>query len=344
MPYLSPIPPKEFPYDVAYEQELYERFRAWVPEKIFDAHFHLSYFEIPGVSEENAFDALVDSIEDMTGKGRLAGGLLMGNPADFTDEELEYDRAFGCKLTADRPGFVYGLVVRPWDDPDKVNAWIEKNPQIAALKPYRSYARVPDTFEADILDYAPEWMWEIAEHWGLAVKLHLSHYGDMLRDPANWQQIRMLSAKYPHTAVDLAHCAMGHHPDKFLQGLPHLEGLPNVWMDCSGISEALTLIYAIRYFGTKHLTFGTDSWHFAQMPGRVMSMGGDFLGMRFIDRPEYDAAKLMPPDYHYAPLSNLVEGMLAFWEAAKVCGLSESEREDIFYNNAAGLYYPRTRR
>jgi len=323
---------------IAYEQELYQRFHARTPAKVFDAHFHLMADDIPGVPADKVFDAWLASTNEVLGPNRVQGGLMMASPKVCkTEEEMQSILQFVVDQAILHPEYVIGHVVRPEDDPAEVEKWLEKYPFIVALKPYRCYARAEDTYEADILDYAPEWMWELAEKWNLAVIIHLSHYGDMLKDPRNGEQIRYLSKKYPNAQMVLAHCAMGHHPDKLKSGLHYLEGLDNVWIDLSGVSEALSFIYIIKAFGTDKLFYGSDGYSFGQLFGRVMAMGGNFLGIHDDDQVE------LPPDYHYQPLTNVCENVQALYAAGDLCELTQQQWEDIFYNNADRLYNSRRR-
>lgn len=319
--------------DREYEKELRERFHKRVPSKVFDAHFHLSKGEIAGVADEDIFKTWKLITEDAIGEGKIAGGLLMGNPINYSKKELlDEDRFFACENAEKNDGFVTALLVTPWDNPKEIETVLDEHPKIVALKPYRTWARAENTYEADILDYAPEWMWEIANKRKMSVVNHLSHYGNMLKDENNGKQIRYICEKYPDAIMVLAHCAMGHHPDKLKSGLHYLDGLENVWMDCSGVSEALSIIYAIQYMGADKIMYGSDGYNFGQMMGRVMAMGGNFLGI-------HDGENMqLPPDYRYKPLNNMYEGLLALFAAGDICGLTESQWEDIFYNNAAKLY------
>jgi len=327
-------------YDYKYDAELREKFQARKPKKVFDAHFHLSPNEIPGVPSDEIFDEWFKLTEDYVGHGTLSGGLLMGNPKLFeTKAKLDEDREYGCELAAAHEGFVSGLVTRPIDSAEDVVDWLGRYNKIVAIKPYRNYALGCDdykqTFEADITSYAPEWMWEVAQQYGLVMMIHLSHYYEMLRDPRNGEQIRYLSRKYPNTKIILAHCAMGHHPPKMKDGLKYLEGLDNIWMDCSGISEALSILYAIRELGHERMLYGTDGYCFGDgNNGRCIAAGGNFFGI-------YCGLKVsMPADYNYAPIRNIAEGLQALYAAGDILGLTQDQYDDIFYNNSANLFYP----
>ena len=333
-------------YDHEYERELCERFHDILPERVFDSHFHLSPIAItdsdkrqliPECHREVAPDQVIDAYREVTeiylGKGKLKGGLLLGNPSRFpTLEAADADRTFTCETAANNEGFVGGIITRPVDDQKHIAEFIERYPSIAALKPYHCYSNVENNFEADILTYAPEWMWELAEQYSLPVVVHLSHYGDMLKDKANIRDIRYICQKYPRAKVVLAHCALGHHPDKLNSGIPQIADLPNIYMDCSGVSEALSIIYSLRAFGPSRLMYGSDGYGFGMTFSRVFAVGSNFMGLGKIDIP-------LPRDYQYRPLNNVCENLLALTSACDVCGLTRDELDQLYYGTAAELYY-----
>lgn len=326
-------------YDYAYEAELREKFLKRAPARVFDAHFHLSPKEIHTIEPENVFDVWKEDTEYYIGEGSLKGGLVMGNPSRFkTQEDLDTDRAFAYKCAADHDGYVNGMITRPWDDPAYVEEWIRTHPKIVAIKPYLTYARCEDIYEADIIDFAPEWMWELAEKYGLVMMIHLSHTTDVLRHPHNIEQIRYLSGKYPNSKIILAHCGLGHNPYKMRGGLPHIKDLPNVWTDCSGISEPLAIIYCLKELGHERVLFGSDGYSFGLGDnGRCMPAGGNFFGIvrpRIVNSPDWWQ------DYRYTPMRNLCEQMQALYAAGDLCELTAEQWDDIFYNNAAKLFYP----
>ena len=326
-----------------YEKKVFEYMHKRVPDKVFDAHSHLSKFEIEGFTEENVFAESIRATESAIGKGKIKGGLTMGNPFDrYTPEEYEDDRRFSCENANKYEGFVTGLLVRPTDKPEEVEEWLKKYPRIVALKPYRNFAKglVENINEADILTFAPEWMWELAEKWNLVVVLHISHDNRMLSSEKNMEQIPYICKKYPKATMQLAHCAMGHNPYMFKNGLKCLEGLDNVWLDTSGICDALTLIYTFRDFDKKKIMYGSDGYNYGHnMMGKCFGVG-ETLSCRY-------TGSLLPgvdePPYLFKGLSTMTESLIAHFAAGDVVGLSDSEYEDIFYNNAANLFYNKVR-
>ncbi|MBE6956963.1 MAG: hypothetical protein E7450_05885 [Ruminococcaceae bacterium] len=331
-------------YDRAYEADLLSRLAPKIPEQVFDAHFHISRDEIPNVPDAEAFDTWKEYTNHFLGGNRIRGGLVMAHPKYYAEKEtLDSHRLFACQLAQEHEGFVSGLVIRPQDDPREMDDHIRRFPRIVALKPYLTYSGAENIYEADLLQYAPEWMWELASQYRLAMVLHLSHFGDGLSDPRNGEQLRYLCKKYPQVKVNLAHCAMGHNPDKLQQGLRYLDGLDNLWTDVSGIGEALSIICMLKYMGPERVMFASDGYRFAfHHHSRVFALGGHFLS--FSDRHAVDPSPLgLPTAYQFRPITPFAENLSATVAACQVCGLTEAQWQDVFYNNAAKQFYPLVR-
>ena len=327
-------------YDFDFEKRFLERYGSRIPDKVFDAHFHLYPKMMPKVPEDEVFTTWRKCTNELLCGDKIKGGLIMADPIEREDrdeetEVLRVQQAFGAKCATENDGFYYGHVIRPWENPKDVEDWIERTPKLAVLKPYRCYADVPDTFEANILTYAPEWMWEIADHYGKCMLIHLSHYKDALCDPGNGEELRYLSKKYPNAKINLAHCAMGHNPEKLKWGLHYLDDLENVYTDIGGIGEALSMIYLIRKLGLKKVMFATDGYGYGfGEQSRCFAVGGGFLALENGVFKNYE----MPPDYAFNIVPPALETLVATFAAADVLGLTKAELEDIFYNNAYEMY------
>jgi len=259
----------------------------------------------------------------------------MGNPKMFeTKEDLDADRDFACTLAEEHEGFYSGLVVRPEGTAEDADSFIRKYPKLTTLKPYRCYALAENTFEADVIAYAPEWMWELANHYGLNMVIHLSHYEDLLSHPGSGGQIRELCKKYPKARIQLAHCAMGHTPEKLRRGLHYLDGLDNVWMDVGGIGEALSIIYSIKALGTDRVMYSSDGYNYAFCNySRCFAVGGNFLALG----RSFNDVKI-PPDHCFKPVNPMTDNLLAAVAAGEICELTTDQWENYFYNTRGKLH------
>ena len=317
-------------YNEKFDKSLYEFFDQRLPDKIFDAHVHISrdFMKRKGYTEEP-----YDFFKSFTSKylpRTLLGAFVMPQVSStHTEETLDDDNRYNLAL-AKREGLSAGLIVRPSCGREKVEDLIYKNPEIKALKPYLVYAEgVKNPEETDIDTFATEWMWELANEKEMPMLLHLSHYAQLLNHPKNYEQINYFCKKYPKVKLVLAHCAMGHNVEMLRRGLEQIKGLPNIWFDCSGAGEAAAIAYCIRFFGTEKMMYGGD-FEYATTFGRIYSYGSSWHAMR--PTPERDSS------IAYRPINNLQDCLLQLIYAIDAMGLNEKQVEDIFYNNAKNLY------
>ena len=320
-------------YDQAYEDKLFAYFQENLPEKIYDAHFHLyrKFTAACGYPGE-PYEHYSEFMEKYLGR-KISGGLVMPQPsrrhkmADVDDENaynLEVCRKHNLQA---------GLIITPACGRIKTEAMLEKYPQIRALKPYLTYSVKDDEFESDITDFAPEWMWAIAHERNMPMILHLSHYRNMLSDENNIRELNELCRRYSGVKLILAHCAMGHHVMKLRWGLEQIRGIQNIWFDCSGAAEALSIYYCMEAFGPEKMMYGGDFDH-AHTVGRIVSFGSNFLGLH----NGYVNEDALYEGYKYEPLNNGQECLLALLQAMELMNLDKKAREDIFYGNAARMF------
>jgi predicted TIM-barrel fold metal-dependent hydrolase len=316
-----------------YKAGLRAYFDASLPARIYDAHFHLA------TSYKNRKTCTGEPVDEYLAftEGAIcrpiSGGLLMTSPSSrHTAEWLADENEYVLGIAKER-GFKLGYVVSPtFHTAEAVDAYIGKESDVVrALKPYLCYSTAEDNFEADISQYTPEWMFEVANDRAMPIILHLSHYGDMLSDENNIRELRYFSKKYPKAKIVLAHCAMGHHVRKLRLGLEKIADLENIYFDCSGSSETMSIYYCLKAFGVSRMMWGGDFAFGAQL-GRVLSFGANFLGL-------HDGyLKSLPRDYRYEPLDNTTECTLALLEACELLSLGKSDLEAIFYDNAKAIY------
>lgn len=315
-----------------YEAELLAYFNEALPCALYDAHFHLTrrYAEKKGYTDP--YRQYADFMERTLGR-RIAGGMVMTQPSGrHTKEILDDENAYNIALAREH-GLAAGHVVAPWNEKAEVAAVLDQNPEVRALKPYLTYSTAPDRLESNISDFTPEWVFELSAERGLPVILHLSHYGEMLGDENNLRELRYFSEKYPAARIVLAHCAMGHHVRKLRLALPRIADLKNLWFDCSGASETMSVYYCLTTFGPERMLWGGDH-NFGEDLGRIASYGSGFLAVH----PGYLNESALPRDYRYEPLSNTAECLVALLEAADLLSLTRTEREGIFYHNAKALF------
>ena len=213
-------------YDAEYEKRLTSSFDKFLPEKVYDAHFHISrkYAQETGYEGE-PYAQYTEFTEKYIGR-KIVGGLVMPQPSvRHTLEDIHSENAYNIAL-AEREGLEAGLLMSPDYTREAAESMMDTHKVIKVLKPYLVYSpNKEERYESDILDFAPEWMWSLADDREMPLLLHLSHYQNMLSDRSNIDQLRYVSEKYPKAKIVLAHCAMGHHVQKLKWGLDAIADL-----------------------------------------------------------------------------------------------------------------------
>ena len=301
-------------YDEGYEREISEYFDKYLPEKIYDAHVHISR---DYKNETGYVGTPYGQYTEFNKKylnRKISGGLIMPKPCNknMTKEQIEEENDYNIFLALQNE-LDAALVVSPYWTRDYVEDMLKSYPCIKAFKPYFTHARTKDVYESDLMDYVPYWLWDLANARKMPLIIHLSHYQNMLNDERNWQQLRYVSKTYPNCKIVLAHCAMGHHVRKLRLGLEHIKDLKNIWFDCSDISETMSVYYCLKTFGVERMMYGGNFC-------RAVSVGK------------------VPEDHKYQPLNNGQECLLALLEACELLEFGKEDIEKIFYGNAQELF------
>jgi glutamate-1-semialdehyde 2,1-aminomutase len=149
-------------------------------------------------------------------------------------------------------------------------------------------------------------------------------------DPSNQYWIRRYCESYPNMKLILAHSARGFQPAHNLEGLPKLTGLDNLYFDSSANCEPLAHLAIIRLMGHQKLMYGSD-FPVCHERGRSLGVADSFIWL-YESTPVWGEkqGKIEPALVGHEHLRSLKQ---ACW-AAK---LSDSEVEDIFWNNATRL-------
>jgi len=313
-------------------RELFDqRLRSFVPPNSFDAHLHLYRGEdataaLPrDVLDEHgnaSWSAYCRAVERWMGDLRPTGGLI------FTIPNPKLDMEAANRFVADEVGRLPGsralMMIHPQDDPAKVEDTLVAD-GFVGFKVYHVYSGQPDTLEAPTETFLPDWAWELAEKYGLAIMLHMV-LARALGDDRNQTYIREHCLRYPAANLILAHAARGFCGHHTVEGIASLRGLDNVYFDTSAVCEAAPMEAILREFGTGRLLFGTD-FSISEMLGRCVSIGDGFQWL-------YENSLDWQSSRFAKPLFIGVESLLAIQQACHTLRLRDDDIERIFCTNA----------
>lgn len=305
--------------------------RSFVPPDSFDAHLHLYRGvdatpsmprDILDAAGHASWSSYCRGVERWMGDRRPSGGLI------FTVPKVGLDMAGANRFVADEvqrlPESRALMMIHPQDDPAQVEATLRAD-GFAGFKVYHVFSGQPDTFEAPTETFIPEWAWELAQTYGLAMTLHMVKARAMA-DLSNQTYIREHCLRYPNARLILAHSARGFCGGHTVEGITSLRGLDNVYFDNSAVCEAAPSEAIIREFGTGRLMFGTD-FPVSDMRGRCISIGDGFQWL-YEDTLDWNASKFAKPQYIG------LESLLALQQACRTMRLRDDDVERIFSTNA----------
>jgi glutamate-1-semialdehyde 2,1-aminomutase len=253
-------------------------------------------------------------------------GLFFGLPSSPRVDVTDANQHVVAEVAA-HPGSHGLLLVRPDDDPAAVEAQLRAT-SAAGFKVYHTFARRPDTLNADLGEYLPPWLWELADAHGKVIMLHLVK-PRALADEANQSALRRCLAKWRGARLVLAHAARGFCARHTIDGIAALAGFDNVFFDTSAICEAGALLAILRQFGARRLMFGTDH-PVSALRGRCVSVGDGFVWLSE-DNVHW------PADTENQPTLVGIESLLALKRATQLADIGDGDIERIFRDNAQQL-------
>lgn len=316
--------------------ELFHReLEAFTPGHVYDVHAHLYQTrfwdqpdpQIAAGPAEVSLDVWHEQMEWLF-PGRDIHGVHL--PLAFVPDTKPGNQWVAQQIRQD-PRARGHFLVRPTDEPEWVRQEV-KRLGLHGLKPFSSYARVADIWEAEIPDYLPESIAAIAHQEGWTVTLHIVRPSG-IADASNQHWIRHYCRSYPGMNIILDHCARGFNPYQVIDGLCSLKGLDNLWIDTSAVTSSLAVEAALRILGPARVMYGSD-YCISHFRATTAPAGDDFVWLSE-DNAVWQATTRGRPVN--APLVGM-ENLRAIKAACWVLGLSDSQIEDFFWGNATHLF------
>lgn len=310
----------------------------FVPEKVFDIHAHLwrqNHFEshLPDFAAAGPEAVTLETYREHIAwilPGREVHGLFFSFPStspNATEPPNEWV-AHEIRKDGKSAGQFY---VRPDDDPDRVESEM-KRLGLRGFKPFCCFAKRPDKQNAEIPEYMPEWIPQLAHRHGWTITLHMQR-ARSLADPSNAYWINHYCQKYPDMRLILDHCARGFNPYHLLEGLKCVDPAANLYVDTSVICNPLAIWACLEHFGTDHVLYGSD-FYCSHLRGTNLPVGDSFLwlgeNMDIWDSCAY-------PAVGRGPLLIGLENLRAIKAVFRMRTLKDSQIEGFFWANAAQL-------
>ncbi len=314
-----------------FDRDIWEKeLASFVPRVIYDMHVH-AWSEDHRGSLKGPPDGLrveIDYQDHLRWARHLYPDremhyLALGTPIPGMDVE-GHNRWVADQFAAD-PSSRVNILVVPDMSAEEVARQV-RDLSAFGLKPYRLYAK--DPAEARIADYLPEPQIEVANHYGLAVTLHLSKRTGPA-DPENLADLECYTRRYPEVKWILAHCARGFNAFMLEESIHRLCALPSIWYDTSAVNDLYAHYLLMKHEDRGRIMFGSDNVAAGCVRGKYITYGRAWEG--YTGNPD------LP---HCDPTATLVvyEQLRQERQVADMLGLTSQEIEDHFSGNAKRLF------
>ena len=309
--------------------------RARLPDRLFDVHMHPYRRRdvrpvSPIISEGPATAGLPEwrtFVGRQLGSRRLRGSLCIPFPSRKGIPEEVNDYVLG--ITEGKRNYRPTVLLRPDSPRESIVSLLDRHPHIAGFKAYHLLSPSADTFQCEIREFLPPWVWSLAHDRGLLIMLHMVKDA-ALSDPANLRTLRDMCERHPNAKLILAHSARGFHAPNTVRAIARLRGLQNIWFDTSGICESDATAAILQEFGPTRVMWGSD-FPISQQRGRAVTLGTGFAWVAT------DQVKWNDRAYFGEPVLVGLESTQAMLDACDRIGLNRQDLENICCDNAMRL-------
>lgn len=309
--------------------EAIKKLDAFLPDKIFDAHMHISEFPFGGKERFGFKEYYEDIVPAFSGRSIRCNGIIAPTKELKMEEARESTLNFLTDQLDSYPENVGEIMIFPTDKPEDIESRITHD-RIKGIKCYHSYAIRENTLDAEVNEYLPESALEIANKRKMPITLHMVK-DNSLADPENMKQIKRIAEKYPDLTLILAHSARAFAAWTAIETVGELRNYGNIMYDFSAVCESPSIMYIIKTVGAKRCMWGSD-YNVCNVRGKAISIANSFC---WINSDQLNS--IFPSDP--VPTQRIIiENLMAMRQAATLLGLTPTEKEDIFYNNARELF------
>ena len=316
-----------------------ERLADFVPDKVFDAHAHpfdekytahLCRNRAPETLKVYDWECYRSHITEI-----LPGRTVHANIITYPDKYMTVNAAlrdagdaFTIAQIEQDPLNVGEIMVAPGDTVEDLEKRLT-HPRIKGFKCYHLLARQEGpTFQCHTAEFLPEAAWEIANARDMVITLHMVKDA-ALSDPDNLNYITTMAKRYPNATLILAHAARSFASWTGFEAVEKIAHLDNVWFDFSAVCEPTAMFQILKKAGHRRCMWGTD-YPVSTWRGKCFSLGPNF---QWLYEKELELLGVAGA-WHIG-----TETLMALRQAADMMDLTPAQVEDVFYNNAMGLFH-----
>lgn len=312
-----------------YDIEAAKILDSFLPDRIFDAHAHMSHLPTLGKSSLD-YPRFIADMRPVMGERALCANCIPMPLIELRDPQQRKAMMDWLlqQLECEKENVGEALVF-PSDTTEDIEAQLI-HPRIRGLKCYHIYADRENTFDATIGEYLPEAAWQVANKHGLAITLHMVR-NQVLADEENLTYIQTMTRRYPDAKLILAHAARAFAPWTAIETVERLKGYDNIYFDFAGVCETPAMQAIIQKLGLSRCMWGSD-WSVSMFAGKCIALADTFYWIGEKELQRFSA----PTEFHTWLVST--ENLMAMRQLAQLLNLKESQIEDLFFNNAKKLF------
>ena len=324
-----------------------EKLGPFLPQKMIDIHTHiwLNKFKKHSsdefarvvswpslVAAENPIEDLIETYKLMF-PGKEVGALCFSSIKPGDDIEALN------KYTGDstkRSGFA-GLI---YSHPDWSGELLEEKIRTGGFAGVKAYLNFSPAYlpmaEIRIFDFFPHEHLKILDKNGLIAMLHIPRNG-RLKDPVNIAQMMEIEERYSNIKLIIAHVGRAYCDNDVGNAFEILGKTRNMVFDFSANTNVSVFRQLIEAVGPKRVLFGSDL-PILRMRMKRICRDGRYVNL--VPKGMYGDVTADPNmgELEGEEAENLTffmyEELLAFKKASEETGLSKTDLEDVFYNNA----------
>ncbi len=325
-----------------------EHLADWLPQRLIDAHTHVTnpaarlrpmtearrrqYWvsevnePIPADQAKHCYDTVLP--------GRQLTAVAMGSPD--LDYDLEAVNEY-VRTETQRLGWHALALLRPQWSAQRVEQELAK-PGVIGLKPYYSLigasAETRDKhIEASIFEFLPEAVLEVANARRAWITLHVPR-ADRLGHPDNIREVQAIRRRWPDIVLVIAHFGRSYTEPHAREGLAPLIEDAGLVFDNSAVLNPAVHRLALEWLGPRRVLWGTDNPIF-YMRGRRQWQGRTYINRT--SHPFHFNTNREAPEIEANYTLMMYEALKALKDACTDLGLTRSDIEAIFHDNAARL-------
>lgn len=300
----------------------------FLPDKIFDVHMHISHLK--SIFNGRSFDDYYREMKIFHKERTVhCNGIIFPCVELKKPGELKKANLFLANELDRYPNNKGETIVFPSDTVDDIMERLT-HPNICGLKCYWVYSNREDGCYSTINEFLPEAAWVVANEKKMVITLHMVK-DEALAHPDNLNYIINMSKKYPDAVIILAHAARAFASWTVFDTVDKLVNYENVWFDFSCICEVPAMLYIIKKIGITRCMWGTD-YAVCNSIGKPISLADNFYWITEEDLKNFDAVM----NFRWGHV--ITEAFMAIRQTCILADITDSQKEDFFYNNANILF------